>query len=254
MKKHTTKAALTTMIALAIGLAQSTTAQAGIPVTIPATDARQIIEWGVKLEQFATEVEDRIKQIQHAKDNVMALTGVSGLGGIINDRSAKEARRYAPDTWREALIMNSLPRSASAVGRIHGALENRYQLAKPQQIDPGTSDSPVASAYKRRRDTSLATMAIAEKAYDNSVRSVRDIEQLIAAAKQASSTKAIADLTARISAETALQIAESNKLTALLLQQNAAAEAESLTHATMTSRMISGKPLPGTQAPALRSQ
>ena len=97
-------------------------------------------------------------------------------------------------------------------------------------------DAPNAQAFERRRDTNIATIAVAETSYNNTPARMVNYETFMGQIDATENAKAAADLNARIAAENGTSLAELIRLQSVQLQQAGAIEAQQLVDETNMKR------------------
>ncbi len=220
---------------LVVLLTASFSAKAQIPVTDVANLAEQIQQFAQMELQYARQLE----QLTEARVQVEAITGHYGVGELLNSNVYREARRYTPTTWRDALRIleaGGLPGSVADVRALYGERAESMAVIGAEDYNIINPDAPNAQAFERRRDTNLATLAIAEASYDDTQARMVNYETFMAEVDAAENAKAIADLTARIAAENGTSLAELIRLQSVQLQQFGAVEAQQLVDETNMKR------------------
>lgn len=210
-------------------------AHAQIPVTDVANFGQQVVQYA----QMIAEYERQFQQLIEARNQVDAITGNYGFGDLLNDAGYRDARRYTPITWQDTLrILNAggLPGSAADVRSIYSDRSDAMAVIGAQDYNRLNPDAPNAQAFERRRDTNLASQAIAEATYDDIQARMQNYETLMGQIESTDNSKAIADLQARISAENGTTMADLIRLQAVQLQQTSAVEAQQLVDETNMKR------------------
>ena len=171
--------------------------------------------------------EHQLEQLEEAARQVQALTGPRGMSRLRNGTTFRTARRYAPSSWRDTLLIlerGGNPGNARDVRRIMEELEDEYNIGGAEDYNPINPNDPAARAFQNRRDTTYAATAISETSYNQTERRVETMEAFLDEIERAGDMKAISDLNARIGAENGLLLAELIRLNAIQMQQAAAAE------------------------------
>ncbi len=204
-----------------------TFSSAGIPVIDPGQHAALLKQY---LRLGAIVAELRLQ--------VAALTGSRRVSHVGNQPADQESRRYASGSWKEVLNLTETRSAPRAVRALHAqtrALAKRYAIVGVEAyLHPAAPD---AMAQERMRNTTLATLAIAEGSYDRTHRRLATLEDLIARIDQSSDLKASVDLQTRVTAEDGLGVAELTRLLAVLLQQQAARDTQHLVGQSTAQRM-----------------
>ena len=206
---------------------------------LPVIDIANIAEQIRHLAQMELQYARQLEQLTEARFQLEAITGHYGLGELLNNNVYREARRYTPTTWRDALRIleaGGLPGSVADVRAVYGERAESMAVIGAEDYNLINPDAPNAQAFERRRDTNLATLAIAEASYDDTQARIVNYETFMAEVDAAENAKAIADLTARIAAENGTSLAELIRLQSVQLQQLGAVEAHQLVDETNMKR------------------
>ncbi len=220
---------------LVVLLTASFSAKAQIPVTDVANLAEQIRQ----LVQMELQYARQLEELTEARLQVESITGHYGLGELLNSNVYREARRYTPTTWRDTLRIleaGGLPGSVADVRTVYSQRAESMAVIGADDYNTLNPEAPNAQAFERRRDTNLATLAIAEATYDDTQARMLNYETFMAEVDAAENAKAIADLTARIAAENGTSLAELIRLQSVQLQQFGAVEAQQLVDETNMKR------------------
>ena len=210
-------------------------AMAQIPVTDVANFTQQIRQY----IQMGLQYQRQFEQLTEAKNQLGAITGNYGLGELLNDTTYRDARRYTPTTWRDTLKIleaGGLPGSVADVRRIYGEHADSLAIIGADDYNQLNPNAPNAQAFERRRDTNLATLAVAETAYNSTSSRLANYETLMGQIEATGNAKSIADLNARIVAENGTSLTELIRLQSVQLQQAGAIEAQQLVDETNMKR------------------
>ena len=137
---------------------------------IPVTDVANLTQQIRQYIQMGLEYQRQFEQLTAARNQVEAITGNYGLGELLNDNTYRDARRYTPTTWRDTLKIleaGGLPGSVADVRRIYGEHAESLAIIGADDYNQLNPNAPNALAFERRRDTNLATLAVAEIAYNS---------------------------------------------------------------------------------------
>jgi len=231
--------------------AVSTSANAQLTVIDPANIAENIRQL-VQMElQYARQLEELVV----AQRQVEAITGSYGLGGLLNSQVFRDARRYTPTTWRDTLRIleaGGLPGSVADVRAIYGERSESMAVIGADEYNALNPEAPNAQAFERRRDTNLASQAIAEATYDDTTTRMSNYEALMGQIESTENSKAIADLQARIAAENGTSLADLIRLQSVQLQQTSAIEAQQLVDETNMKRQTQYQDFPFGELPTER--
>ena len=223
------------LIPILLALLLAGQAHAGWPVF----DASNLQDNLRQLKQMQQTYARQLEELTEARRQVEAITGHYGLGELLNSTLYRDARRYTPTTWRDTLRIleaGGLPGSVADVRALYGARAESLAIIGADDYNQLNPDAPNAQAFERRRDTNLATVAIAEATYDNTQARMANYETFIGRIEGTENAKAIADLQARITAENGTSLANLIRLQAVQLQQAGAIEAQQLVDETNMKR------------------
>ena len=219
---------------------------------IPVTDVANLTEQILQYSQMLLEYERQFEQLTEARNQVEAITGHYGLGELLNDRRFRDARRYTPTTWRDTLRIleaGGLPGSVADVRAIYAERSESLAIVGADDYNQLNPNAPNAQAFERRRDTNLASQAIAEVTYGNTQARMESYETLMGQIEAAENSKAIADLQARIAAENGTSLADLIRLQSVQLQQVSAVEAQQLVDETNMKRQTQYEDFPFGELP-----
>ena len=228
----------TTLLAVTLTVFIGTTARAG---GIPVIDVAHIVESVKQLIQMKEAYDKQKEQLEQAVKEVEALTGHNGIGDLLNSPIYRDARRYTPTTWQDTMRIlkaGGLPGSAADVRKTYEDLNDTYKIASGEEYNPLNKDAANAIAHERQRDTNFASMAIAEKSFNQTAQRVVNYESLMGQIESTPDMKAAADLLARIAAENGVSISEMIRLQTVALQQEAARQNQELVAASSLARML----------------
>lgn len=217
------------LVVLALWVAPLPAAAQGIPVIDISNVLQQtldtvntILQYEQQIEQYQTQLEELTTSLRQLD----AMTGVSGIGGLLNGPAQQQQRRYLPGTWEETLAVleaGGNPGSLEDVRRVYAEREQAYKIATASEVGLLGPDDPTALAHERNRQSTLASNAVAEAAYARAQDRVDQYELLMRQIEQAPTSKVTLDLANRIAAENGLT---SNELVRLLSSQLATQSAE----------------------------
>lgn len=238
-----------TLLALCFTASMSANAQLAVidPANI-AENIRQLVQMEL---QYARQLEELVE----AQRQVEAITGNYGLGELLNSEIFRDARRYTPTTWRDTLRIleaGGLPGSVADVRAVYSERSESMAVIGAEEYNTLNPDAPNAQAFERRRDTNLASQAIAEATYDDTQSRMSNYETLMGQIETTENTKAIADLQARISAENGTSLADLIRLQSVQLQQTSAIEAQQLVDETNMKRQTQYEDFPFGELPTER--
>lgn len=206
---------------LAMGLTAGGTAHAQIPVTDVANLTQsiqnvlhQVTQITNQLNQL-TELQNQVTQLTNTYNS---LTGNRGLGTIANGVAEQAMRRYLPTA---ATAFDSLTGSTPVAG--YSALQSQIATLKSTLSTLPSGFFPTGSPEQAALDKWIGELAkqqvVATSAYNNANARLPLLENLISTIGTATDPKAIAEIQARIQAESTIAQNETNKMQALLYRQ-----------------------------------
>jgi type IV secretion system protein VirB5 len=172
-----------------------------------------------QIDQLAEQYEKQVEQLRVAIEQRDALLGSRGAGRLLNGAEEQAARRALPATFDELLRLAQTGQAPTLVDlrRVYAARERELELASQDQIGRRGMVGRTSRAYERSRTTTLANLAVSEKAYDDSARRVESYERLLVEIDRTADLKASTDLQSRIQAENGLTLNELVRLQALAM-------------------------------------
>lgn len=158
----------------------------------------------------------------NAKSQLQSQTGNYGMGKINNTLSDLKARQYSPDSWKEALKVQS-----GGVNDRYRELVKDYEKNHPDVkesnhvsgLNTNKDDEVLVKSFQQGRAVNRAVSVQATYAYDNINTHLKNIHALSEKIDKTDNVKAATDLNARIMAEVGYLQAEQIKLQALQNQQ-----------------------------------
>jgi type IV secretion system protein VirB5 len=195
-------------IAVGLLLAASSSAFAGIPVTVIAS-VPDTLNQVQTMTQWANQYKQMVDQLKGMERQYKALSGSRNLGQILNNPAL---RNYLPDEWAGVY-------SQVASGSLVGLSNSAKALATAEGFS-----TTATGARKRQQDVLVTNKAMTMAAYDASLKRVQNINALMVQADAQEDAKGAADLANRMAAENAMIQNEQIRLN--LLVQLQAAEAQ----------------------------
>ena len=183
-------------------LTLGTPAHAGIPVIDVAnlTQAiQQVVAWAEQYSQMVEQIEQMERQYRQLERDYDAVTGIRGMGDLVNNRLA---RRYLPDEYQTIL------RDGVGQWRAIRDAAKKFDVA----LTSLDASSDAAKAFAQVAKQAAINRASAEEAYNTASNRFDDIQVLLDRVNGAPDPKDIADLQARIQAEQVMMVNEANKL------------------------------------------
>jgi type IV secretion system protein VirB5 len=189
----------------AVLLSMSTTAFAGIPVSV-TLDAPAVLNQAQTMAQWARQYQQMVDQIQGLERQYKALSGARNLGQILNNPAL---RNYLPDEW--AGVYDQV-RSGGLAG-LSGTAKAIYTAEQ--------FNSAATGGKRRQHEVMVANKAMTMAAYKATATRVANINALMIQADAQQDAKGAADLANRMAAENAMIQNEQVRLN-LLMQLQAA--------------------------------
>lgn len=185
----------------------------GFPTVDITAIAKDIVSWVKQAKDMYDQYTQLQKQYKQAKQAYDSINGVRDMAKLVNN---PETRHYVPDEYQDVMKLG-----LDIAGGDYDDLQNSvktYRLAdkvidiSETHLEP---DSKGGKAFTDAQQKNAINNALAEKAYDETNKRTENIQVLMDKIDSAPDDKDISDLTARIAAEEAMLINESNKLAAL---------------------------------------
>ncbi|MDU9036981.1 type IV secretion system protein [Pseudomonas corrugata] len=161
-------------------------AQAQWIVEDPAQVAQGVASLGHMIEQIA----QAKAQLEQQKRMYESLSGASGFGRLLSN-SAQTIQDNLPEDW--TTVYNDAMGSSSMSGDA-----TSMQEAFDSKINNMSRAEALAYANKQLREKGAYDRVMAQKAYNNQMRELEDIQTLTARIDTTTSQKEISDLQARI--------------------------------------------------------
>jgi type IV secretion system protein VirB5 len=213
----------------------------GVPVFDGQVLIQSILQAERALEQIdqqAKQYEKQVEELRVAIEQRDALLGSRGLGGLLNGAEERAARRALPATLEELLRLaqdGGAP-SLAELRRLYDLRSAELDAAASSEIGRrGTSDR-TSRVYDRERSTTLANLAVSEKAYNDASRRVDSYERFLVEIDRTPDLKASTDLQSRIQAENGLTLNELVRLQAMSMATQGAERSNDVAGRTNLSR------------------
>jgi len=184
-----------------------------------------------QVQQMQEAFQKQLEELQVAYEQRDALLGARGLARLLNGPEEQAARRGLPGTWDRvlgAVSSDEFPEFAEELQAIYGRLREEPDLANVIEVFGGALQGTAARSYDRMQRTTLANLAISEKAYNDSSQRITDYERLIEEIDLTPDLKASNDLVARLLAENGLAMNELIRLQSIQLSASSADQAAML--------------------------
>jgi type IV secretion system protein VirB5 len=226
---------------LAAGLSPWPAFAQGIPVFDGQNLIQSILQAERALEQIdqaAKQYEKQVEELRVAIEQRDALLGSRGFGGLLNGADERASRRALPATLEELLRLAQAGDAPTLVElrRLYDLRAAELDAASSVDIGRrGTSDR-TSRVYERQRSTTLANLAVSEKAYNDAGRRVESYERFLTEIDRAPDLKASTDLQSRIQAENGLTLNELVRLEAMTMATQGAERSNELAGRTNLSR------------------
>jgi type IV secretion system protein VirB5 len=226
---------------LAAGLLPEASLAQGIPVFDGQNLIQSILQAERALEQIdqaAKQYEKQVEQLRVAIEQRDALLGSRGAGRLLNGADEQAARRALPGTLEELLRLaqaGDAP-SLAELRRLYGLRSAELDAASSSEIGRRGSLDRTSRVYDRQRSTTLANLAVSEKAYNDASRRVESYERFLVEIDRTPDLKASTDLQSRIQAENGLTLNELVRLQATPMATQGAERSNELAGRTNLSR------------------
>lgn len=197
------------LIILTMGNAHAT----GFPVIDIASIAKDAISWAQQVADMKLQYDQLVNSYKQSVKNYESISGIRNMADLVNNPAS---RYYIPAEYQDILRL-----STGIRGGHYDDLQNRVaelrEGAKLLDIDDSWDDENSISgiAFVSAQNQIAINSALSEKAFNEINLRTNNLQILLDKVNDAPDGKDIADLTARIAAEQAMLINESNKLTAL---------------------------------------
>lgn len=197
------------LIILTMGNAHAT----GFPVIDLASIAKNAISWAQQVADMKLQYDQLVNSYKQSVKNYESISGIRNMADLVNNPAS---RYYIPAEYQDILRL-----STGIRGGHYDDLQNRVaelrEGAKLLDIDDSWDDENSISgiAFVSAQNQIAINSALSEKAFNEINLRTNNLQILLDKVNDAPDGKDIADLTARIAAEQAMLINESNKLTAL---------------------------------------
>ena len=207
---------------LAAGLLPRAALAQGVPVFDGQVLIQSILQAERALEQIdqaAKQYEKQVEELRVAIEQRNALVGSRGLGQLLNGSTEQAARRGVPATLDELLRLAQAGQAPTLteLRRLYEAREQELELAASSEIGKRGASNRTSRAYERQRGTTLANLAVSEKAYNDSSRRVESYERFLTEIDRTADLKASTDLQSRIEAENGLTLNELVRLQSMAM-------------------------------------
>ncbi len=200
-------------IAAAIVLSAGAAAAQGIPV-IDKTAITKHIESITQLKSQLDALHQQIEQAQRLYGSLNKLTDIADIASVLNDPA----------------IRNALPEDFAAIeGLLNGTGTGSFGDAASRFLDGNTTyrtdaDDFYAQELSRIQSRNAGQMSLGQQIYDAATKRIDGIDQLRERISSASDAKEIADLQARLQAETAFLQTDVLRMNGLQMVQQAQAQ------------------------------
>lgn len=196
------------LIILTMGNAHAT----GFPVIDITSIAKDAISWAQQVADMKLQYDQLVNSYKQSVKNYESISGIRNMADLVNNPAS---RYYIPAEYQDILRLSTGTR-----GGHYDDLQNRVaelrEGAKLLDIDDSWDDENSISgiAFVSAQNQIAINSALSEKAFNEINLRTNNLQILLDKVNDAPDGKDIADLTARIAAEQAMLINESNKLTA----------------------------------------
>lgn len=192
----------------------SNQASAGIP-TIDVASLIQstisAIEDVQAVKNLYDQIDNQIKQIEHAKKELESMTGDRLKDKLLNTAGFKDARRWAPESFSE---VNDLFKAASYAKSSYEKMAKAGWKARDAYFIPEAADlykdpdSDRAKSWQQHEIDGMTSVGVAESSYERVTAIMDDSEAIIDDIASSEDMKSSMDLLNRNQAQTQFLLAE----------------------------------------------
>ncbi|MBT9445585.1 MAG: DUF4141 domain-containing protein [Hyphomonadaceae bacterium] len=189
--------------------------------TAPARAQMQVIDPS-NLAQNIEQAAHALEQIKNQVRELEALTSHAGYGALADGAVERAQRRYAPQSWEEALAIleaGGLPGAGAGeseeVARAIATLRESYAPLSAEELAAAPVDEETRAAHARAQAAGLLAEGVASAAFTQIQSRIGHVETMLGEIDRAPDIKAAQDLQARITGEVALAQLELVRLEAL---------------------------------------
>ncbi|MBP1876649.1 type IV secretion system protein VirB5 [Ensifer adhaerens] len=199
-----------TMVAAAVSLYASGVSAQGVPVIDNSAIAKHIESIAQLAKQLET-MKAQLDQAQQLYGSLNKLTDMADIATVLNDPAIRKA----------------LPQNFTAIeGLLKGATADAYggsatKFLNDNSLYQTNANDFYASELARTQTRNAGQMSLGQHIYDAATKRIGGIDQLRERISQAGSAKEIADLQARLLAETAFLETDALRMQALRMIQQA---------------------------------
>lgn len=183
---------------------------------IPVFDANTLLLFNKAIDQY-----------NNMKDQLKAVTGNKGMGGI----GIEPSRDYLPADWKQAMSMLEPGNPYKDITNQAIAIRNKQTVLTDQEFKKLPLD--VQQSLSRSRDTAAIQQALGEAVYKKANQRLAILQQLVDKVSQTEDAKAAMDLQARIQSEQTMLQNEAIKVANLQQLQ----QAQTITEQTKQNEM-----------------
>ena len=214
--------------ALLVGMLLSFGAGAQIPVTDAALNIQTQTNQTANFAKYVEQVTQLKNQLEQAKKQYEALTGVRGLGDLFNNPAL---RQYLPKDWTGLYDAVQGGDVAGISGRVQDIIDKN---------NSGSIASMSADVRARQQRLGAVNKATGLAGFEAAMQRADQIQSLIGQINGTSDPKAIAELQARIAGEQAQVANEIAKLQLVSMLQQAEEKAIAAKAAAAYDKQMSG--------------
>lgn len=173
---------------------------------IPTVDIANILQTTLSAFENIRQTYNQYRQIENEIKQIEAITGVYGMGFLLNDLFNKNERRYVPEKYLDVLEMlenGSVPaHQIDAKIAFELALEAYQNYEAEDLFEEG--QETMMEEYELNAKRVFGTMGISQTAYNNTDKRVEKVELLAESIEVTENQKSSTDLNSRIAAEQAI--------------------------------------------------
>lgn len=185
---------------------------AGLHAQLITNDPVNLVQNTLQVQHMVEQLKELQSQLAQAKQQYAALTGSSGLGGLLNG-DVSTLTNNLPSDWSQ-VYSDAMNSNSSITGSAKSMLKN-FQ----SQIDGMNRSEAMSFVKEKMSEKGAYDRVMAQKAYDNQMAELNNIQTLTSQIDSTTSMKQISDLQARIqTAQGAIQ-GEQTKLQLMSMLQ-----------------------------------
>ena len=176
------------------------------------------------LEQLQNQYRTLQQQYGQLVQQYQSMTGSRGMGQLFNDVESQALRRYTPATWRQTLNLLAGGANPGDAAQVQAFAQSTQRTSQSRQclrstLFPGVASSTDhAAAFDGLSQTSVAALAVAQAAYDQTAGRAQRLQTYLSQVDTAPDMKTSADLSNRLMTELIESVQQLVQLQAVYIQ------------------------------------